>query len=285
MSLRLSASTLIITALTAFMAIAYAGSGTAFAEVKFNASYTLSMTGITIGKVTWTANIEDDHYTIKATGYAGGLLSVLVSGEGNAASHGDIKDGHFLPTLFEARYLDDKEKVELKMTIDGGNVKEIMAAAPPTFSPDRVPITDAHRVGISDPLSALMIPSTATNGGLTPEICNRTLQIFDGSHRFSIALSFKRMDNAKAGNGFSGPVVVCGAVLHPIAGYRPNSRIVKYVAGRQDMEIWFAPVKGTGVVAPFRILIPTLVGTMAFHADQFETMTAVKGAPFAAPRL
>ncbi len=284
MDLRLSASTFAITALTALTGVACAGGEPAFAEIKLNASYTVSMTGIPIGKATWTAKIDDDHYTIAATGHASGLLSVLISGEGTATSRGDIKGGQLLPTAFEAKYVRDERKIELKMTIEAGNVKDMTAAAAPTSGSDVVPITDAHRVGIDDPLSALMLPLNATGDGLTPEICNRTLPMFDGQHRFDIALSFKRMDKAKAGSGFAGPVVVCGAVLRPIAGHRASSTIVKYVAGRQDMEMWFAPVSGAKVVAPFRILMPTLVGTMAFDADQFETINAPKATSSAASR-
>jgi hypothetical protein len=47
--------------------------------------------------------------------------------------------------------------------------------------------------------------------------------------------------------------------------------IMKYVAGRRDMEIAFAPIAGTWFLAPFRLSVPTLIGTMAISATAFET--------------
>jgi hypothetical protein len=65
-------------------------------------------------------------------------------------------------------------------------------------------------------------------------------------------------------------VLVCGVILKPIAGYRADSMLVKHVAGRRDMELWFAPVSGTPVMAPIRVVMPTLIGTLEIAADQFD---------------
>jgi hypothetical protein len=59
-------------------------------------------------------------------------------------------------------------------------------------------------------------------------------------------------------------------VLKPIAGYRADSMLVKYVGGKSDMEIWFAPITGTTVIAPARVVMPTLIGTLEIAADRFE---------------
>jgi hypothetical protein len=37
------------------------------------------------------------------------------------------------------------------------------------------------------------------------------------------------------------------------------------------MEIWFAPIAGTRVVAVIRISVPTTFGTAALAATRFET--------------
>jgi hypothetical protein len=100
--------------------------------------------------------------------------------------------------------------------------------------------------------------------------CSRTLKIFDGRRRYNLALSFSRMDKVAIERGYSGPILVCAVVLQPIAGYRADSTIVKYVAGRRNMELWFAPISGTSIIAPLRVLMPTLIGTLKIQADQFE---------------
>jgi hypothetical protein len=96
-------------------------------------------------------------------------------------------------------------------------------------------------------------------------------------------LSFGRIDKITIAGGYSGFVLVCGVVLQPIAGYRADSMLVKYVGGRRDMELWFAPIAGTSIVAPIRVLMPTLIGTLEIRADQFA-MTLPSPAPNAPPR-
>ena len=46
------------------------------------------------------------------------------------------------------------------------------------------------------------------------------------------------------------------------------------------MELWFAPIAGTSIMAPVRVLMPTLVGTLKIQADDFE---AVASPPTLAP--
>ncbi len=38
------------------------------------------------------------------------------------------------------------------------------------------------------------------------------------------------------------------------------------------MELWFAPIGDTGVIAPVRVMIPTMIGTFEIKADRFETV-------------
>ncbi len=98
--------------------------------------------------------------------------------------------------------------------------------------------------------------------------------IFDGRRRYDLAMTFKRVDKVKLKQGYAGLVLVCGVALHPIAGHRADSVVVKYVAGRRDMEAWFAPIAGAGVIAPVRVMVPTLIGTLEVAADQFEAEAA-----------
>jgi hypothetical protein len=107
---------------------------------------------------------------------------------------------------------------------------------------------------------------------LAPANCDRVLSIFDGRRRYDLALSYKRIDRVALERSFAGSVLVCGVVLKPIAGYRPDSMLVKYVAGRRDMELWFAPIADAPNLAPIKVLMPTLVGTLEIAADQFDAV-------------
>jgi hypothetical protein len=78
------------------------------------------------------------------------------------------------------------------------------------------------------------------------------------------------MDKVKLDHGYAGPVLVCGATLAPIGGYRVDSMIVKYVADRRDIELWLAPVAGMPFLAPVELSVPTLIGTLSIQAERFQ---------------
>lgn len=241
---------------------------------KLEARYAISMTGIRVGESAWTVRIEADRYSASATGGSVDLMNVLVHGEGAARVSGSIKDGTLIPAEFSSQLVEDGEKSNLKMTFEEGVLTAVKTDAPPP-GPDRVPLTQSHVTAVTDPLTALLI-SEQSDGGTTPhkESCNRTLAIFDGRRRYDLVLSFKRVEpkvEPKQEKQLAGPVLVCNVILHPIAGHRASSMIMKYVTGRRDMEIAFAPIAGTNVLAPFRLMVPTLLGTMAVQAVSFET--------------
>ena len=55
-------------------------------------------------------------------------------------------------------------------------------------------MTDAHRKGVIDPMSAAIMPVAGKGEVLTPDACKRKLAIFDGRKRADIDLVYKRMD-------------------------------------------------------------------------------------------
>jgi hypothetical protein len=48
----------------------------------------------------------------------------------------------------------------------------------------------------------------------------------------------------------------------------PHRAAIKYLTSQRDMEVWLAPVAGTRVLVPFRVSIPTPVGTGVMQATQ-----------------
>lgn len=252
--------------------IVVASGMSAHAQGRLKAQYTISMTGVSIGQIVWLVDLGENRYVTSAHGKASGVLSVLVNGEGSVVTHGVIADGQLIPSYFTSNISDDEGKSELRMTFEDGVVKDL---AEPPPRPDRVPVTEADRRDVSDPLSAMLIAAQADGDPLASANCNRVLSIFDGRRRYNLALAFKRIDRVNIEHGFSGLVLVCGVVLQPIAGYLAGSMLVKYVAGRRDLELWFAPIAGTPFIAPIRVLMPTLIGTLEIKAEQFEAVTSL----------
>ncbi len=246
----------------------FIGAGGVKAEtaVRFAAHYVLTMTHVTVGEITWSANFSEATYLSSAVGKASGVLSVLVKGEGSLTTRGAFNAGKLSPATSRFNVDDDDGVYEVEMTFDDGVFKRVTdhGTAPPA---DRIPVPAKLLHDVIDPLSAFMMPFEGK--ALDPANCDRTLNIFDGRRRYDLTLTYKRTDTVKLARGHSGPALVCGVVLHPLAGYRPDSLLVRYLAGKNDLELWLAPIAGLSIVAPVRALMPTLVGTMEISADEF----------------
>jgi hypothetical protein len=237
------------------------------AQGRLEATYTVSLARIPIGNATAAAEFGDARYAASASGRASGMLRVLASGEGRLTTNGVLVEGRPAPTEFIASTTTDDDTLDVKLTIEAGNVTALSASTPKP-NPDRVELTEAHRRGIVDPLTALLIPAP---DGVSEKACERSLPIFDGRRRFDLKLAFKRMDTVKAEKGYAGPVVVCSVTFQPVAGHRASSAMIKYLRGRA-IDIGFAPVAGTGMLAPFRVSVANMLGNLVVQATRFEVL-------------
>jgi hypothetical protein len=70
--------------------------------------------------------------------------------------------------------------------------------------------------------------------------------------------------------------VVCAVYFTPIAGHVPDRPGIKYAAAQRDMEVWLAPIAGTRVLAPYKVMVPTPVGMAALEATQFVSTAVVR---------
>ena len=246
--------------------------GDAGAQGKLDARYTVSLAGVPIGRGAWIIDIADDQYTAAASGRTTGLLRVFASGDGSSAVRGHVRNGNLIPASYASSITNDKKTEELRITLSGGNVKDSVIDPPSPPHPDRIPVTDAHRKGVTDPMSGSLARVAGNGDPVAAEACNRTLSIFDGRLRYDLKLAYKRMEMVRAEKGYQGPAVVCALNFVPIAGYVPDRAAIKYLVAQRDMEAWLAPIAGTRVLVPFRVAIPTPLGMGVLEATQFVTM-------------
>jgi len=245
--------------------------GLAGPQGKLEAHYVASLAGIPIGKGQWVIDVADDQYTATASGKTTGLMQVFAGGLGSAAGRGTVNGGKPVSSSYAATIASDVKTDEVRMAVSAGNVKEYSVQPVWPQVPDRVPVTEAHRRGITDPMSATLMAVGGNGDPVKPEACQRTLAIFDGRGRFDLTLSFKRMDHVRSARGYEGPVVVCAVRYHPIAGHRPNRSAVKYLVEQRDIEVALAPVAGTRVLVPYRVFVPTAIGPAVLEAVDFLT--------------
>jgi hypothetical protein len=258
-------------AIVAALALFCLPCGPAYAQSTLTARYRLALAGIEIGAGDWSVEIDKDRYAATSSGRLFGMWRALLGPEISAATHGTVSQGHLAPTSYAANFSSDDSIDDVRMMLRDGVVSEVEARPPIPASPDRVPVTAADLRGAIDPLTAGLVPVPGTGDVLAPAACQRTLPIFDGTHRFDMALSFKRMDKITAETGYQGPGIVCGMSYRPVAGYNTDAFRVNYLRRARDMEMWLVPIAGTRLLAMFRISIPTLLGTAVLEATRFET--------------
>ncbi len=243
--------------------------GTAGAQGRLDATYVVTLAGVPIGRGVWMVDIHDDQYVAAANGRTTGLLRIFASGEGSTAARGHVSKGLLVPSTYASSVTTDKSTEELHITLAGGNVKEFSVEPPSPPYPDRIPVTEAHRHGVSDPMSAALAQVPGTADPVSPEACNRKVSVFDGRMRYDLKLAFKRMETVRAEKGYQGPAVVCALYFVPIAGYVPERAAIKYLIAQRDIEAWLAPVAGTRILVPYRVSIPTPLGLGVLQATQF----------------
>jgi len=253
----------------AFMLLAAPHS--ASAQGRLDAHYEATLAGIPVGKGAWTIDISDDQFSASAFGGTLGLLKAFAGGTGTGAAQGRVVNGALVATNYSATTTTSKKSEAIRMVLSGGNVREYAIEPEPPVDPDRIPVTDAHRRGVYDPMSGAMLRVPGTADPLSPEACRTGAAIFDGRMRYDLKLDYKRMETVKAEKGYHGPVLVCSIFFTPVAGYIPDRPVIKYLAAQRNIEIAFAPVAGTRILVPFRMVIPTPFGTAMLEATQFIT--------------
>ena len=258
--------------LTLAALFAAAAPGAARAQGKLEAHYSATLAGIPIGKGTWVIDITDTHYMAAASGVTTGLVRVFTGGQGTSVAHGALQAGHPLSSIYASTIIAGKKSDEVRLSLANGVVKEAKLDPPLETGPDRVPITEEHRKGVLDPMTASLLRTPGTGTSVSPEACQRTLAVFDGRMRYDLQFAFKRMDHVKAGKGYAGPVVVCAVYFSPIAGYNPSRAAIRYIAKLRDIEVWLAPIAGTRVLVPFRAQGPTPIGRFVMEATQFVSV-------------
>jgi uncharacterized protein DUF3108 len=241
----------------------------AHAQGKLEARYTVSLAGIPLGTGVWVIDVTDEQYTAVASGRTTGLVNLISNGFGSGGAQGIVSGAQLIPSSYAASITADKRTDEVRMALRAGVVKDVLAEPPLYPGPDRVPVTEAHRRGVIDPITATLVPVAGHGDLLSPDACRRRNAIFDGRQRLDVELVYKRMELVRAEKGYNGPAVVCTVLYRPIAGHRPERPAIKYLVETRDMELWLAPIAGTRVLAPFRFSVPTPFGLGVLQANHF----------------
>jgi Protein of unknown function (DUF3108) len=246
----------------------------ASAQGRLDARYEVTLAGIPVGKGAWTIEISDDQFSAAASGGTAGLLKAFSGGSGTSASQGRIVGGALVPQAYVATTVTSKKSETVRMGLVNGYVKEFSIDPEPPVDPDRIPVTDAHRHGVFDPMTGSMLRVPGNADLMSPESCHAGQSVFDGRMRYDLKLDFKRLENVRAEKGYAGPALVCAIYFSAVSGYIPDRPVIKYLTTQRNMEIVLVPIAGTRILVPFRLQVPTPLGTAVLEATQFVTSAA-----------
>jgi len=243
----------------------------ASAQGRLDAQYEATLAGIPVGKGTWTIEIGEEAFSASAQGGTAGLLKAFSGGTGSGASQGRVVNGALVANAYTATTTTQKKSETIRLSLANGGVKEFSIDPVPPVDADRIPVTEAHRKGVLDPMTGSMLRVAGNGELLSPDSCRTGTGIFDGRLRYDLKLDYKRMETVKAEKGYHGPALVCAIYFAPVAGYIPDRPVIKYLAQERKMEIAFVPVAGTRILVPFRLTIPTPFGPAMLEATSFVT--------------
>ncbi|WP_245313018.1 DUF3108 domain-containing protein [Bradyrhizobium macuxiense] len=250
------------------------GSDGAKAQGRLDAQYEATLAGIPVGKGSWTIEIGDDAFSASAQGGTAGLLKAFAGGTGSGASQGRIVNGTLVATSYTATTTTSKKSETIRMVLAGGNIKDYSIEPQPPVDADRIPITEAHKKGVFDPMTGSMLRVPGNTELMAPDSCRTAAGVFDGRMRYDLKLDYKRVETVKAEHGYHGPALVCAIYFVPIAGYIPDRPVIKYLAAQRNIEIALVPIAGTRILVPFRMKIPTPLGPAMLEATSFVTTAA-----------
>jgi hypothetical protein len=243
------------------------------AQGKLDAQYTVTLAGLPLGRGAWVIEIGDDQFSAAASGMTSGLVRVFAPGQGSSAASGFITANQLRPASYASTISTGKKSDEVRMSLDAGNVKDFDVNPPNPPAADRVPLTDEHRRGVLDPMTASLLRVPGNGELLSPDVCpQHRLSIFDGRLRYDLSFAFKRIESVKTPKGYEGPAMVCAVYFSPVAGHIPDRPAIKYLTKQRDMEVWLVPIAGTRVLVPFRFSVPTPLGTGVLEATRFVSV-------------
>jgi hypothetical protein len=243
------------------------------ATSKFIATYDMSLAGFDLGKFRLTARFKGHRYRMDAKGKFEILAGLIYRGEGTTRSAGRLTETDLEPSIFEVSYEGGDKKEERRIAFADGAVSDFSIEPEKRPNPKRLPLTEDQLEGVLDPLTGAFLSVRSDDPPDDPDVCRKTIAVFDGQQRFDIVLKPKRTDETldDAPRDLSRTVAVCQVKFVPIGGYRPDNPGIKYMTETDEVEVWLVPVPETSIYVPYRIVVPTPLGPGSATLAEVET--------------
>lgn len=233
------------------------------------ARYRLVFNGFQVGTYDFRSNVNGKSYEAKSGTKISALFGAF-TWKGSIAGSG-VLDSHIPhPVSYNMSYKSNKKTYQVKLSFDRDRVASIVTVPKKPLSPEAVKVRPEHLKDVYDPMSAVMAISNTT----ASEACNRTIPVFDGKARFDLKLTPKGREaiKEKRPSGQPTELLVCRVKYLPIAGHKPKDFEKPWV-DYDNIEIALRPIPSAGVFVPYRITVPTTIGSAQVVADEINIKT------------
>lgn len=246
-------------------------------------NYTMTLAGLPVGSATMVLTPEGTRTSVAISGKAGGPFEIgrmnasaviaadqvtaqSQSGSGkNASSATLVSRGKPGNSSFTYTGQSNRGPGKIAMTLADNRVTALDKQIPDNPNAVRVPVTDAHKTGVVDPLS-LLAQLIKPGGTWQPEnLCGRSHGIFTGQSRFTMTGTALESGVAKGlPEGYQ--AMACKVTLTPISGHR----IDKGNTGKPSTAaLVFARAPG-GQTLLWSLSIPAVFGSFALTAKGLD---------------
>lgn len=225
-------------------------------QATFRVGYIASLYGLPIGRAFLESRFQDRSFSIAGNFSSAGIARIFDRTDGMIAATAQIGSSANQPAQYVLEYSSGRKQKRTSIRFSRGTVVETINLPERNQGVDWVPVTKDHLAGVSDPLTALLLPAESTG-----QICNRSLRVFDGEIRVDLELTA-----ASPRESFRNAMVTCRVHFRPVAGYRKNSSSITFLRERARILIGFQAVHEQNLYFPVEASIATKVGTVHIRA-------------------
>jgi hypothetical protein len=240
------------------------------AETELDASYSVTLAGITIGRADAKSRFTKAGYAAVIFGTTSGISRLVSDARASLVGIGRFSPAGIAAASFTLDTLEGTLETHVRMSFSAGAISELTATPKLPEAPDRVPLGPEHGQGVVDPVGAFLVPTAGPGLPDGRQVCGHRLRIFDGWQRYDVGLAYKETRQVEgAGEAYRGDVVVCAARYIPVAGHRREREAVKFMAANERIEVWYMPIGQLPLLAPYRILVGTKFGDLVISSTRF----------------
>ncbi|WP_224405865.1 DUF3108 domain-containing protein [Afifella sp. IM 167] len=230
--------------------------------------YGASLMGIPFGEVVANLHMEDNTYRADGRAKATGITRVFSDARIAFNADGVMKNGAPEARHYWRRWREEDDDETVSLDFSAGRLTDHHreGSKPEKEYADRVPVREADKKGVLDPITALVMPIAGRSG---QALCDNRAPIFEDQQRFDLTMRFLRTERFSGGRkNYSGPAVVCQVRYTPIAGHRSGKKTVAEMAANTGMEVWLAPIEELGLLVPVKAKVPTTIGVIEAEAER-----------------